>query len=118
MYFFILTDDDSKPIPKELEDQIKILSPYEGILIYPDDGDKFLEILGDLGINTLLCEAGSFFPKFLQNELSEEDRILEIRNEKKSIPNGIPFVYHNEPLVSEYLVGTNRIFIRKPQRSI
>ncbi|PJZ82770.1 dihydrofolate reductase family protein [Leptospira meyeri] len=116
--FFILTDDDSKPIPKELEDQIKILSPYEGILIYPDDGDKFLEILGDLGINTLLCEAGSFFPKFLQNELSEEDRILEIRNEKKSIPNGIPFLYHNEPLVSEYLVGTNRIFIRKPGRSI
>ncbi|TGK84967.1 deaminase [Leptospira bourretii] len=116
--FFILTEDDSKPIAKELEEQIKILSPYEGILIYSDEGDKFLEILGELGINTLLCEAGSFFPNFLQNELSEEDRVLEIRNEKKSIPNGIPFVYHNEPLISEYQVGSNRIFIRKPQRSI
>ncbi|TGM58073.1 dihydrofolate reductase family protein [Leptospira vanthielii] len=115
--FFIITEDDTKPLSVELENQIQSLSRFEGVTLLPSDGGKFLEILGGLGINTLLCESGSFFPSFLNEELAESDRILEIRNENKSLPDGIPFVYQNEFLISEYQVGSNRIFIRKPQRS-
>ncbi|TGL37677.1 bifunctional diaminohydroxyphosphoribosylaminopyrimidine deaminase/5-amino-6-(5-phosphoribosylamino)uracil reductase [Leptospira perdikensis] len=115
--FFILSDEDIESFGRELENHIRSLSKFEGVCIKPDDASKFLEILGDLGINTLLCEAGNFFPSFLAEELTESDRILEIRNENKSLPDGIPFVFQNELLISEYQVGSNRIFIRKPQRS-
>lgn len=115
--FFILRDEKSNPLPIELETQIQSVSRFEGVNLLPSDGGKFLEILGGLGINTLLCESGNFFPSFLSSELTDTDRILEIRNEKKSLPEGFPFVYQNELLISEYQVGTNRIFIRKPQRS-
>lgn len=113
--FFILNQEEPKPIDITLEAEIQSLSRFEAIDIYEDDGGKFLEILGDLGINTLLCEAGNFFPFFLSEELTDADRILEIRNENKSLPDGIPFVFQNELLISEYQVGSNRIFIRKPQ---
>ncbi|MBM9546681.1 dihydrofolate reductase family protein [Leptospira sp. 201903074] len=115
--FFIISEDDTKPLPIELENRIQSLSRFEGVGLLPSDGGKFLEILGGLGINTLLCESGNFFPSFLNEELTESDRIIEIRNEEKSLPEGIPFVYQNEFLISEYQVGTNRILIRKPPRS-
>ncbi|XDD55499.1 dihydrofolate reductase family protein [Leptospira sp. WS4.C2] len=115
--FFMITEDDTEAFPIELENRIQSLSRFEGVSLLSSDGGKFLEILGGLGINTLLCESGNFFPSFLNEELSESDRIIEIRNEEKSIPEGIPFVYQNEFLISEYQVGTNRILIRKPPRS-
>ncbi|MCW7470413.1 bifunctional diaminohydroxyphosphoribosylaminopyrimidine deaminase/5-amino-6-(5-phosphoribosylamino)uracil reductase RibD [Leptospira kanakyensis] len=116
--FFILTDEETESFDPELENHIQSVSRFEGIGLKEYDGSKFLEILGDLGINTLLCESGNFFPNFLAEELTESDRILEIRNENKSFPTGIPFVFQNELLISEYQVGSNRIFIRKPNGSV
>lgn len=58
--FFILRDEKSNPLPIELETQIQSVSRFEGVNLLPSDGGKFLEILGGLGINTLLCESGNF----------------------------------------------------------
>ncbi|PJZ45934.1 dihydrofolate reductase family protein [Leptospira brenneri] len=114
--FFIISDEITEE-DVELERLIRPLSRFEGVYLRRNEGWKFLEILGELGINTLLCESGNFFPEFLEDEISDTDRIIEIRNEDKSFPDGIPFVFQNELLISEYQVGTNRIFIRKPERS-
>lgn len=102
----------SETIQKELES----LSNHKLVSLGKEDGDTFLKSLGEIGINTLICEAGSFFPHFLESSLTEEDCILEIRNSEKSIPHGIPFAYREEPIVSEFRIGSDFIFIRKPKR--
>ncbi|MBL0956207.1 MAG: deaminase [Leptospira sp.] len=120
--FFQLNNENGVGIRNGLPDQIKskieTLSSHPVFPIEKTDGNLFLQTLGKIGINTVLCEAGSFFPNFLEKELAEEDCILEIRNLEKSIPDGIPFLYHNEPIHSEFAIGSNSIFIRKPKRRI
>ncbi|TGL72380.1 dihydrofolate reductase family protein [Leptospira jelokensis] len=104
-------------LPEETKNKMESLSLHPIVRLGKGDGEVFLKTLGNLGINTVLCEAGSFFPSFLQESLSDEDCILEIRNHKKSIAHGIPFVYIEEPIVSEFRVGSNSLFIRNPKRS-
>lgn len=121
--FFLLDASDpnrSKEIvlPDGLKNQMETLSSYPIFPLGKEDGGFFLKTLGNLNINTLLCEAGSFFPSFLQNSLTEEDSILEIRNDKKSLPDGIPFSYIEEPILSEFRIGSNSLFIRNPKRSL
>ncbi|XDD47794.1 bifunctional diaminohydroxyphosphoribosylaminopyrimidine deaminase/5-amino-6-(5-phosphoribosylamino)uracil reductase RibD [Leptospira sp. WS39.C2] len=120
--FFLLTSENGVGVKKGLPDPIKgkieTLSSYPVFPIEKTDGNLFLQTLGKIGINTVLCETGSFFPNFLENELTDEDCILEIRNLEKSIPNGIPFLFHNEPIHSEFSIGSNSILLRKPNRRI
>lgn len=120
VFFLLTTHESSKSdelnLSNEIKTHIEYLSSYSVVSLKKTDGTLFLKTLGKLGINTLLCEAGSFFPKFLENDLTEEDCILEIRNTKKSIPNGIPFAYIEEPIVSEFRIGSHFLFLRKPKR--
>ncbi|TGL67215.1 dihydrofolate reductase family protein [Leptospira levettii] len=118
--FFLLNTEFcvSHVLPDPIKTKIETLSLHPVFPINKSDGNLFLQTLGKIGINTVLCEAGSFFPNFLENELTDEDCILEIRNMEKSIPDGIPFLYQNEPIHSEFAIGSNSIFIRKPKRRI
>ncbi|MCW7508653.1 deaminase [Leptospira levettii] len=118
--FFLLNTEFgvSHVLPDPIKTKIETLSLHPVFPINKSDGNLFLQTLGKIGINTVLCEAGSFFPNFLENELTDEDCILEIRNMEKSIPDGIPFLYHNEPIHSEFSIGSNSIFIRKLKRRI
>ncbi|TGM80372.1 bifunctional diaminohydroxyphosphoribosylaminopyrimidine deaminase/5-amino-6-(5-phosphoribosylamino)uracil reductase RibD [Leptospira bouyouniensis] len=120
--FFVIVDTinveaEIFDLPFEIRNQMETLSLHPIFPIGKNDGDLFLKTLGKFGINSLLCEAGSFFPNFLNENLSDEDCILEIRNFEKSIPHGIPFVYQNEHILSEFKIGSNSVFIRKPKRS-
>ncbi|ABZ93869.1 Pyrimidine deaminase, riboflavin biosynthesis [Leptospira biflexa serovar Patoc strain 'Patoc 1 (Ames)'] len=119
--FFLLTNSIKKKdnlfgISSQMKETLESLSNTHLISVNQDEGDLFLKTLGKLGINTLLCEAGSFFPNFLKESFTDEDCTLEIRNHKKSIPDGIPFDFIHEPIVSEFRVGSNSVFFRKTNR--
>lgn len=85
-------------------------SPIQALRM--DEGNKFLKICADLGINSILCESGSFFPFFLKGNMDPEDAVLEVRSQKSFI-SGIPFEYHNEPILSEFAVGEDMFILRK-----
>ncbi|MDF3820293.1 dihydrofolate reductase family protein [Leptospira sp. 96542] len=105
--FFIL----DKGLDENQMSKLKSLSEFEPWEIGKDGGVIFLKTLAKLGINSLLCEAGDFFPKFLDGVMDEEDVVLEIRS-KVSIPEGKLFYYHNHKMISEFLVGDDRFILR------